>query len=71
MSQLLIYQRVRPCANLLWSDLALVMLTSMVISTVGTGVFLSYLSLGAVCSGLVFYTEHTQAFLKRLSEKRS
>ena len=51
--------------------LTLVILTSMVISMVGTGVFLSCLGLGAICSGLAFYNERAQAFLKRLSEKRS
>ena len=50
---------------------ALVALTSVVISAVGTGVFFSFLGLSAVFGGLVLYTGNAEPFRKRLFEKRT
>jgi|RhiMethySRZTD1v2_1073278.scaffolds.fasta_scaffold64180_2 hypothetical protein len=78
MSQLLLYQRVRRCANLSWSDLgvllvafALVALTSVVISAIGVSGFLSLLSLSAVFGGLALYTGNAESFIPRLCEKKN
>jgi|GEM_PF-3676415 len=48
---------------------ALVALTSAVISAVGTGVFFSFLGLGAVFGGLVFYTGNAELVRKDSSKK--
>ena len=50
--------------------LALVGLTSVLISAVGVGLFISFLSLGAVFGGFVLYTGNAESFLKRLLAKR-
>jgi hypothetical protein len=50
--------------------LALVGLTSVLISAVGVGVFFSFLSLSAVFGGLVLYTRNAEPVLKRLLAKR-
>lgn len=51
-------------------SLALVFITSLLISALGTGVFFSLLSLSVVFGGFLFYTGNTESFMKKISAIR-
>lgn len=51
-------------------SLALVLITSLLISALGTGVFFSLLSLSVVFGGFLFYTGNAESLMKRISTMR-